>query len=245
MLMHTNTKALQSLTQKVRRLYSKHQLTPCLLCHRLTPQYGVCDPCSQHLPRLGPACPRCATPMTQAQYCGRCLTNPPVRHATISVFRYDYPANKLITQFKFHHQLQLSRFLAQQFVQHLNSYQQPRPQQLIPIPLHPQRLRQRGYNQATELAKVISRHLHIPINQHSLIRIKATQPQSELAYKERKHNLDAAFYCPHRPNADHIALIDDVLTSGHTADAAATALLQQGIKTIELWTIARTIRHYA
>ncbi len=244
MLMHTNTTVRRSLTRKVRQLYSKLHPTPCLLCHRLTEYHSICEACSQSLPKLGPHCPRCAMPSPDGHYCGHCLTKPPIRHASVSLFRYDYPATKLITQFKFHHQIHLCHYLGEQLAQHITTLNRPLPQQLIPIPLHAMRIRQRGYNQAAELTKVLSKQLQISMNQHCLSRTKATQPQTSLAYKERKHNLNAAFRCKMRPEVEHIALIDDVLTSGHTADAAAAVLIEQGIKTIELWTIARTIRHY-
>ena len=232
------------ITHQIAQLYSKLTVTPCPLCNALTNKGSVCQQCDDTLPRIEQACTRCAVPTPMGQICGQCLKQPPLRQFTTSIFHYQYPVDKLITQFKFNQRLHLSDYLASQLAAKIANRHQPLPQQLIPIPLHPSRLKKRGYNQATELAKVLSKQLTIPVNQHSLMRIKATAPQSQLPFNERKRNLAAAFDCQNKPEAEHIALIDDVLTTGYTAEAATKALMKQGVKTVELWTIARSIRDH-
>ena len=148
---------------------------------------------------------------------------------------------------KYHSQLQLADYLAHQLASAVQQQceSESKTQLLIPIPLHPKRLRQRGYNQSVELAKTLSRHLNIPLDNNALIRIKSTLPQTQLPYARRKQNIKSAFQCRHATLPEHIVLIDDVLTTGHTADMAAKVCLKQGAKKVELWTIARSIRDYA
>ncbi|RLA02342.1 MAG: ComF family protein [Gammaproteobacteria bacterium] len=196
----------------------------------------------KNLPRLGPSCPRCATPLTFSTMCGQCLRNPPEQDATFSIFRYQSPIDRLITDLKYRDKLFLSRFFAQQMAEQANN--RPLPQLLIPIPLHTKRLRHRGYNQAMELARYLSKQLSIPVRNDILIRTRDTLPQASLPFSERKKNIKRAFGVNNFNLPKHIALIDDVLTTGHTADVAAKALRQANVNTIELWTIARTIRHY-
>ena len=247
MVMKSPTAARHRITHRIGRLYSKHIVTPCLLCGINTEQACLCPNCSAALPRLGQSCQRCALPITLGQYCGRCLTNPPIRHRTRSLFRYTSPVNRLIADMKYHSQLQLADYLAHQLALAVQQQceSESKPQLLIPIPLHPKRLRQRGYNQSVELAKTLSKHLNIPLDNNALIRIKNTLPQTQLPYAKRKQNIKSAFQCRHATLPEHIVLIDDVLTTGHTADMAAKVCLKQGEKKVELWTIARSIRDYA
>jgi len=235
----------QRFTQLIRQLYSKVITTPCILCHAQTSQQSLCQKCSTSLPLLGPACPRCANPLPKTHICGSCLTHPAIRHRSQSLFQYAFPIDKLISEFKFNQRHYLSQYLGHQLAHHIKQVSEEMPQMLIPIPLHHTRLKQRGYNQSAELAKVLSTELDIPLNQSALKRIKATKPQNQLPFSERKKNLMTAFTCQaNHQLPEHIALIDDVLTTGHTADAAAKALIKQGVKTVELWTIARTIRDH-
>jgi ComF family protein len=146
---------------------------------------------------------------------------------------------------KYHGQLHLTDYFASHLSQVIQQKNEAAPQLLIPIPLHPKRLKQRGYNQSGELAKKLSQQLNIPLNNKSLIRVKNTLPQARLPYAERKRNMKSAFQLLNAKLPEHIALIDDVLTTGHTADMAAKECLKHGAKKVELWTIARTIRDYA
>lgn len=232
----------QKMSYQLARLYSNMMPTPCLLCGASNAHSCLCHDCIQNLPKLGDACPRCASPLSYDTVCGQCLHNPPEQDASFSVFQYKAPIDRLITDLKYRDKLFLSRFFAQQIAEQVNN--RPLPQLLIPIPLHKKRLRHRGYNQAMELARYLSKQLLIPVSNKILIRIRDTAPQASLPFSERKKNIKRAFVVNNANIPAHIALIDDVLTTGHTADVAAKALRQAGVNTIELWTIARTIRHY-
>ncbi|MBL1320639.1 MAG: ComF family protein [Methylophaga sp.] len=201
----------------------------------------LCQACSEQLPLLGHACPRCASPLQQTMLCGHCLNKPPEQDASFSLFRYRSPIDRLIVDLKYHDTLVLSQFFATQMAEQLKK--RPLPQLLIPIPLHPRRLRERGYNQSLELAKQLSKQLNIPVRHDILMRIKDTPPQASLPFAERKNNMKKAFQINNTNIPNHIALIDDVLTTGHTVNFAAKVLHEMGVKTIEVWTIARTIKN--
>ena len=233
---------LPTFRQKLAQLYSNITATQCLLCGINCEQDCLCTDCIYELPKLHNSCPRCALPLSQSLICGSCLHHPPEQDASFSLFEYKTPIDRLIADFKYHDKLFLSRLFAEQMARKLTN--KPLPQLLIPIPLHPRRLRQRGYNQSLELAKILSKQLSIPFCSKSLNRIKDSQPQTSLPYKERAKNIQRAFKVVNTMLPTHIALIDDVLTTGHTANVAAKALRRAGVITIEVWTIARTIRHH-
>jgi ComF family protein len=173
--------------------------------------------------------------------CGSCLNKPPEQDASFSLFRYQSPIDRLIVDLKYHDALVLSHFFATQMAEQLK--ERPLPQLLIPIPLHPRRLRERGYNQSLELAKQLSKQLNIPVRHDILMRVRDTPPQASLPFAERKKNMKEAFQINNADIPTHIALIDDVLTTGHTVNVAAKILHKIGSKNIEVWTVARTIKN--
>ncbi|NQY26793.1 MAG: ComF family protein [Piscirickettsiaceae bacterium] len=232
--------ALPTIRQRVVQLYSNLTATHCLLCGAIDKGSCLCVACINQLPKLENSCPRCASPVSHNLLCGSCLQHPPEQNSSVSLFVYASPIDRLIADFKYHDMLFLSHFFAEQMVEQLKY--RPLPQLLIPIPLHPRRLRERGYNQSLELAKQLSKQLSIAVCSKSLIRIKDSQPQTSLPYKEREKNIQRAFKVVNTMLPTHIALIDDVLTTGHTANSAAKTLRQAGVINIEVWTIARTIR---
>ena len=224
------------------QLYSKLIPIQCRLCGTFCQGQVLCYACIAELPLIEAACPRCALPTFSSQLCGQCLSKPPEQHASMSLYNYQDPIDRLIADFKFNDKLYLSQFFAEQMVSKLNS--RILPELLIPIPLHPNRLKQRGYNQSFELAKSLSKYLTIPVSNDYLERIINTQSQSSMPFKQRKENIQHAFRVTDKRPPKHIALIDDVLTTGHTANAAAKTLKKVGAITIEVWTIARTIRDH-
>jgi len=213
--------------------------SPCLLCGSSSQQLPVCNACIADLPILDQVCPRCAMPLATNNICGSCLHHPPEQDHSVSLFRYHDPVDRLIADFKYHDKLYLTQLFGTLMSQQLKN--RVLPHCLIPIPLYPSRLRQRGYNQSLELAKILSTKLNISISNDYLVRTRDTAPQASLPYKQRKGNLYRAFGLKQNTVPAHIALIDDVLTTGHTANAAAKLLRQAGATTIEVWTIARTI----
>ena len=234
----------QKFKRQLSRLYSNLIITPCLLCGQDAKNDYLCSACLTALPTFTQACPRCAKPSGAETLCGHCLSQPPARTVTRCLYTYEPPIDRLIADFKFHDKVFLSRFFAQQLANKIISESQTLPSLLIPIPLHRNRLKQRGYNQAKELSQQLSLLLNIPYATGALSRIRDTEPQSGLPLALRHKNVKHAFKANKEQLPLHVALIDDVLTTGHTAEIAAQVLLAQGVKQIELWTIARTIRHY-
>ncbi len=224
---------------KLRQLYSNLTAAPCLLCGAISKQSCLCVQCINALPLLDSVCPRCATPTLNNALCGQCLHQPPAQNTSISLFAYHHPVDKLIADFKYHDKLFLARFFADCMAEKLKYRELPNL--FIPIPLHPKRLRQRGYNQSLELAKALSSNLSVPVLHDGLIRIKDTLPQVSLPIKARRQNVQRVFKIGRATLPPYVALIDDVLTTGYTADAAAEALRKAGVNNISVWTIARAI----
>jgi ComF family protein len=118
---------------------------------------------------------------------------------------------------------------------------QPKPDAIIPIPLHHSRLKERGYNQAAEIARPIARSLRIPCKVDYCLRIKQTAAQSLLSINERKHNVTRAFTLARPLPYKHIAVIDDIITTGNTVREFCRTLRQHttGLR-IDVWSVART-----
>lgn len=212
----------------------------CLVCgepgHR---GQDLCAPCAQGLPRLGSACPHCALPLPAGgeagQPCGRCLRRRPPLGRVAAAFVYGAPVDGLLRRFKFHQDLAAGRLLAELMRPAMAAL--PAPQALVPVPLHLARLRRRGYDQALELARPLAAALHFPLCL-GLHRTRATLPQSELDAPARRRNLKSAFLAT-GPLPAHVALVDDVMTTGATLHAAAITLRRAGVQQVDAWVCAR------
>jgi len=148
--------------------------------------------------------------------------------------------DRLITALKFHNRLACGSLLARLLAERIESGNGiVSPELLLPVPLHLTRLRRRGFNQALEIGRMLSRRLGIQIDAHNLWRQRATAAQSTLALRARQHNLRDAFALRRPLEAGSVALIDDVMTSGSTAHAAAHCLRNAGVKQIQVWVVAR------
>ena len=170
--------------------------------------------------------------------CGDCLRQPPSLTQVHAVFVYGFPVDRLVPRFKFHRDLAAGRLMADLMIGVLGSA--PRPDALVPLPLHAHRLRERGYDQALELARPLAAALALPLRTDLLQRVRSTAPQSELDAGQRHRNVASAFAVPARAAMPaHIALVDDVMTTGATLDAAARALLRGGAKRVDAWVCAR------
>ena len=113
---------------------------------------------------------------------------------------------------------------------------------IIPLPLHGERLRERGFNQALELARPIARHLRCPIATTVCQRIRHTAAQADLPWKERAKNMRGAFHCSDDLSGQRILLVDDVMTTGATLDECARTLKLHGATSVTLAVVARTLR---
>ena len=212
----------------------------CLVCsHPEQVEHDLCDACCGGLPWHGPACPVCALPQADAATpCARCTRDgSPLAHSH-AAFRYAFPLDRLLPRLKFHNMLAATRVLTPLLACRFADLD--RPQLLIPIPLHRTRLRSRGYDQALELARPLARHLRIPLGTGLLQRQRITQAQSRLDAAQRRANLHDAFRVRAGSRLpSHVALFDDVMTTGATLQAAAQALRDAGVPHVDAWVCAR------
>ena len=215
----------------------------CLLCAaRLKAGRDICRACELSLPRLQWPCPRCGAhgAVVEAQdVCGECQIRPPAYAATRAVFRYAAPVDKLIHNLKYHGRLELSRVLGGYLAEHLQTLNDPLPDVIVPVPLHSSRLRDRSYNQSLEIARFVAKIMRLPINWKDAQRTRATAPQTELPRDQRRKNVRGAFKTGEAFAKRRIAVIDDVMTSGHTANALAESLLRSGALEVRVWVVAR------
>ena len=217
--------------------------TQCLLCRVTTPGKALCQPCLQTLPWNTTYCYRCGLSLHQPILCGACVTRPPTFDKTIALFRYEAPITQFITQLKFNKQLLYANLLGKLLRNYLleKHCQDSLPDCIIPVPLHRIRLRQRGFNQALEIAKPISKKLKVPLALDLCQRIKNTQPQTELPATKRAQNIKNAFAMQSALSAKHIAIVDDVVTTGNTIRELSHLLQKNGAEKIEIWCCARAM----
>lgn len=210
---------------------------PCLLCGAMS--NGVwCADCDADIPYLdGPACPTCALPSPGGATCGRCLRKQPLFDRTVAACAYAFPLDQLIQSLKFREQLQLSRALAERVAPRIETL----PDCIVPMPLHPARLKARGYNQSQELARHLGRRLNIPLLTHACRRVRDTSPQSSLKLKDRSKNMRKAFHATHDFSGQHVAIVDDVMTSGASLNELALTLRRGGAREISAWVVARAL----
>ena len=222
------------------------QAKRCMLClSRADTGIELCHACQMELPWLGAACRRCALPLpVDGQLCGQCQNGAPGFTRVIAPFRYAFPLDSLIPAFKYHRQYAFGRLMAELLTQALREeYRaQPAPQCLVPMPLHHRRQAQRGFNQATELARPVARALQLPLLSDALQRVRATESQQGLSAADRRRNLQGAFRCQAAASIEgrHVALLDDVVTTGASVRAASRVLLEAGAEQVSVWCIART-----
>lgn len=215
----------------------------CVCCRQRSDQESdLCRACMIALPYSLSACQQCARPMppsqTTVRICGACLSKPPHFDHTYACFDYRSPIKKWISQLKFQQQLCYARILSD--LMHQSALHWPTADVLIPVPLHAKRLRKRGFNQALELAKPISKQLAMPIDNSSCRRIRDTAAQSSLSANRRQHNVKNAFITTSAIEG-HVIIIDDVITTGHTVNELSRVIRQAGAKRIDIWCCARAI----
>ncbi len=211
----------------------------CLLCAEQSGDALLCAKCAADLPRLpAPACPRCIRPTAHGELCASCLITPPHYDATYAAYRYAFPLDKLIHAFKYGHRLALGAYFGQQLAELARAIP---ADLLIPLPLHPHRLRQRGFNQAQELARPVGAHGRLPLATDCCQRLRDTAIQAGLPLSARAKNLRGAFHCNRDLGDRHILLVDDVMTSGATLDECARTLKLHGARRVTLLVLARAL----
>lgn len=222
----------------------EHLVLPptCLLCGAAgAAGLDLCAGCLRDLPRNRTACPRCATPLPPGGIgvCARCRAQPPDFDQAFVPFRYQPPVDFLITRLKFSGRLTCARLLGELFAAVLTERSEPLPDCIAPVPLHPRRLRERGFNQSLELARAAARRCGIPLWLNGLRRVRHTVPQTQLDARQRQTNPLGAFALAAPLPGTRIALMDDVVTTGSTVAECARVLRAGGATEIEIWAIGR------
>lgn len=219
--------------------------THCYICQQATTQPGICTACQHDLPVVLHACRCCGLSLAGSgkdEICADCLKQAPPYDRVVSALAYTTPVSQLITGLKFHNRLHHAPLLARLLHRRLAAGPVS-AQAIVPVPLHPARLRERGFNQALEIARPLAAALGIPLLRDVLIRVRETAPQSLQPAQVRRANVHQAFAVTARPVARRIALVDDVMTSGHTVSEAARCLRDSGVESVEVWCAARANSH--
>ncbi|HJR11111.1 MAG TPA: ComF family protein [Rhodanobacteraceae bacterium] len=212
----------------------------CLLCGaRGQGALSLCAACEADLPCNTTRCARCALPLeSSTPLCGRCIRRAPPWEAAWVPFRYEWPLAQLESRFKFGGDLAAGRTLSLLW----SASQAPHdlPDAIVPVPLHRARLRRRGYNQALELAKPLAKHLGVSLLCEALRRIRATNAQTELTAVQRRRNVRGAFVASlDGKTPEHVAVLDDVFTTGATLTECARVLKRAGVRRVDVWALAR------
>ncbi len=219
------------------------QLLPpqsCALCSA-TAGNNVCDACCADLPWLEQdrLCPVCASLSPAGLVCGDCLKTPPAFYRTLSLLEYRFPVSQLVSRLKYRQHLPLANWFAEQFLLRMPPAGE-KIDALIPVPLHPNRLKERGFNQSQLISRQLAKRLgtaHLP---QLVERSFDTSQQAGLSRTERQRNMRNVFTCRENMSGLRLAIVDDVITTGSTADSLSRTLLDAGAAAVEVWSIART-----
>lgn len=215
----------------------------CILCGNKGMRHmDMCQACLNAQIKTGSHCYCCAKQFSSdslnIHLCGDCQKNHPAFDKTYAPFIHQGAVRYLINQCKFRGKYKNSRLLGLLLANHLSIHAK-RPELIIPVPLHSKRYQQRGFNQSLEIGKIISRQLSIPIDNTCCLRIKNTAHQVSLTAKQRHKNIKNAFQVINPPKAKHIALLDDVMTTGATTNELSKILKSTGVKQVDVWVCAR------
>ncbi len=233
--------------EKIRRI--SHWLLPrvCVGCgfdsYELT--LDLCVDCKVNLPWLPSGCYQCGLQLhkpSESIICNKCQDSPPPFNRLCALFSYKPPLTKLIASFKFGRQLYPGALFSQLLAEAVTEswyVNKALPQIIIPVPLHMSRQRQRGYNQAAEISHQLAAELNIGLELDACLRVKNTKAQARLNKNKRTRNLEAAFIANIKPSYKHVALIDDVVTTGSTIRAVSKALVSAGVEQIDVWCVCR------
>lgn len=212
----------------------------CLLCGARATESLVCHHCETDLPwHEGPQCPICALPTGTGNICGNCLKTTPAFDATHAVLEYRFPINAVLQRYKYSGFLAAAHLMGNLLTRKLGDG--PLPDFIVPMPLHPDRLKERGFNQAVEIGRIVGKRLNVPLAASLARRTRPTSPQANLPLKERRRNVRGVFAFEERIDGKRIALLDDVMTTGASLDALAQTAKNAGAERVDCWVIARTL----
>ncbi len=214
------------------------------MCGEAIKNFGLCIACRLELPWVINGCQHCANPLPSiSPLCGKCLQKPPPYDLILALFYYRPPIDHLLGSLKFANQLAYAQFLGQLLAEKVHAHYatHPKPELIIPMPLHVKRLQQRGFNQAVELSRPLAKMLAIPLSLHHCVRVIATQPQSSIPASARQQNMVEAFTVVSAITAKHVAIVDDVVTTGSTVIELVKTLRKSGVTRVDVWCCARTV----
>ncbi len=238
---------LLNLTHLINRVFKQN----CVLCTQNIDQntqnapssiHAVCRACLNDLPwHPKNACPQCGL-ASDGNICGSCLSSPPDFDATHAVFLYSFPIDAMMVRYKYGNMLNLSHTFGQFLAEKIGVEDYSKEIDLIiPMPMHPHRLKERGFNQALEIAKALTKKCKQKLDFKSATRSKLTPPQASLPLKERVKNIKGAFKVSGNLNGKRIAIVDDVMTTGASLNELAKTLKKAGAEHVECWVVARTL----
>jgi ComF family protein len=214
----------------------------CILCgDKSYESRDLCSFCYAELSKNTPLCYQCANNSSELHptgLCSNCLNNPPAFDETFAPFVHHGSIRYLILQLKFHHHYPSARLLGGLMADYLQKTAEF-PDCIIPVPLHKNRYRERGFNQSIEIACVLSKQLNLPLDIQSCSRHRDTAHQVGLNAEQRNENIRNAFSVSPKFNAKHVALIDDVMTTGSTVHELALALKIAGCHRVQVWVCAK------
>jgi len=215
-------------------------LSRCALCHALQAEtLSLCSACLNDLPWIDNFCYSCGMPLGISDTCGSCLILPSVLNQTICAYRYAYPLDLLIRRYKYKQKLDLIQPLVSVLSEKILATSETLPEVIVPVPLHFNRLFNRGFNQSLEICKILSRIINVPVDNNLIARVRDTTPQFKLTSKQREENLRGAFKITTCRTYQSLAIVDDIITSGATSDEIARLFRRSGVKQIQLWALAR------
>lgn len=228
-----------SIYQTTIQALSRFLLQYCAVCGQDSGERPLCPACEADLPHLaGPLCPVCALPTPEGTPCGACQASPPHFDASIAAFRYAFPVEHLVQGLKYRHRLTLAGWLADALHRSIGA---ANVDCIMPLPLSVGRMRERGFNQAQEIARPLARSLGLPLAAEICFRVREGAPQASLPWKERQANIRHAFECRADLAGKRIAVVDDVMTTGATLNEFARVLKRHGAARVENWVAARTL----
>lgn len=219
----------------------------CILCGYASGATNICAPCSDELPRIGICCRECSLPMSAKapadEVCGHCRKHPVPWDSAIAALVYGFPVDQLVRRFKFSRQLACGQLLGKELTSAVSSRCIHRPDAVVPVPLHRARYFVRSFNQSELLARHAGKNLGIPVYPGLLRRRLRTRAHSGLDAASRRINIKGAFLCKmtgrQRDDLRHVALVDDVLTTGATLSECTRTLKSSGVSQVSVWVAAR------
>ncbi len=213
----------------------------CPVCLSATERTGLCENCLASLIQPRHRCRICLAPIERqaGNICINCSAGVPFDQV-VALARYTPPLSDLICRLKYRNHIYLAKVLGILLSNHIKKHRQTLPELLVAVPLHKQRIQQRGFNQAVEIARTVSAELNLKTDFRCIEKSKSTPLQTTLNSHQRRNNLKGAFRLRHSIYTKSIALLDDVMTTGATVSEIASLLKKAGVRRVEVWVLART-----